>query len=70
MLYLVHIKNAKDWELPEQKSQEKTGRSKNHLSKTIYCIFVSVPHSNWASKNTKSDNLRKEIESKSMILKT
>jgi hypothetical protein len=70
MLHLIRIKSAKRWELPKQKSREKTERSKNHLSKTISCIFVAVLHSNWASKNTKFDNLKKEIKSKSMILKT
>jgi hypothetical protein len=69
MLYLIRIKSAKRWELPKQKSRKKTEKSKNHLSKTIYCIFVSVLHSNWGSKNTKFGNLKKEIKSKSMILK-
>jgi len=52
-----------------ESDKKKTGRSKNHLSKKICCIFFFVLHSNWESKNTKFDNLKKEIKSKSMILK-
>jgi len=60
MLYLICIKNAKYWELPQQKGKKKK-KGKNHLNKKSYYMSSFVLHSNWGSKNTKFDNLEKEI---------
>ena len=49
------------------KNREK--KSENHLSKKSCYSSSSVLHSNWGSKNTRFDNLEKEIKNKSMILK-
>jgi hypothetical protein len=40
---------------------KKEKESKNHLNKKSYHISSFVLRSNWGSKNTKFDNLEKEI---------
>jgi hypothetical protein len=68
MLYSISIKSAKYWELPWQKW--KIGeKSENHLSKKICYISSFELHSNRGSKNTKFDNLEKEIQNKCVIVK-
>nr|GFA43411.1 double Clp-N motif-containing protein [Tanacetum cinerariifolium] len=47
-----------------------TRKSENHLNGGIDFISSFIPHSNWGSKSTKFDDLLRERQSKSMLLKT